>query len=281
MPNLRIIANNLIGQATLAASTTAGAYSVEALKKNEKGAVWRATGTSAVLTAVLSATRPVQAVVLPHCTLTEGATMRVQLTDGTDVSETGTFFYDSGNKPALAAAPQAPVGWGEALQGSNSFAYGGGAYARMWLPPGLAYARGVRITLADPANPAGYIEASRLVVGSYWEAAINPEVGLSVSMIDSDEQFRNGAGDLVTVLGLRHRKVSLRMADLPAADRNALWSILCSNGRAVPILLSVFPDNADGKLEEMYQLWCKLTNTSAIAMTAALRYGAALELEEM
>jgi hypothetical protein len=280
MPNTRIIYNNAVDRGDLAASTTAGALAVTRLATRKKSEAWRSTGTSATLYLTLAAAELLGAVVLPYCNLTSAATMRVKVgATKAVVDSAGPYLYDSGTIAALAAAPEAPLGWGAPVQGVNSFAFGGASCARHWFTAKVSGAV-VRIDLTDTGNPAGYVEASRLVVGDYWELNVNPDTGLALSVEDSHQQYRNSANDLMTELGTTYRTLGLKLSDMPAADRAKLWSVLCSNGRAVPLFVSVFPGAADGPLESTYQLLCQLSSSSQVSATAFTRYGASLDLVE-
>lgn len=281
MTNTRILFNNAADRATLTASTTAGALAVDSLKTDVKGEVWRATGTSAALTARLPSAETISCLVLPLTNMTVDGTVRVRVSaDGVDLSDTAAYILDTGAVRAVVAAPDPVLGWGNTVQGANTFAYGGGACAVVWIP-GAPSGAGVRVDLADPGNPAGYVEASRLAFGAYWELAINPDTGLALSIDDTDMQTRNGAGDLTTLVGTRHRRLALKLSSLSASERAKLWSVMRANGKAISLFVSVFPGCGDASLEASHQMWCRLTDTSSVAATAFTQYAAPLTFAEV
>lgn len=280
--NTRLLFNNALARATsLTATSAAAGLPVSRLLTSKKGEVWRSTGTSATLDVVLPASELIGAVALPFCNMTTSGTIRVRVATSLANMNAGTYLYDSGIAWAVPAAPEAPVGWGSTVLGANSFAYGGASCARHWMTAKVSGAC-VRIDLADAGNPAGFIEAGFLVLGDYWEMASNPDAGASVGLGDSDEQYRNGANDLVTEVGTAWRTLSLKLSGLTSSERAKLWSILCSNRRAVPVFISIYPDlSGDSKLEVAHQMLAKLTNTSPVSAIAFTRYGASLEFAEV
>lgn len=277
MANLRIIYDNAIDRATLSASSTAGSLAVSNLLTDIKSAVWRATGISATLTATWSAAEIVSGVVLPFTNLTPAATIRVR--GYTNIAD-ATPAFDTGTIAACAATTIGPWGWASGTVGANSFAYGGGAYARAWIGAPAAVKK-ITIDLVDAANPAGYVEAGRLVAGAYWSPVWNFDYGTSVTMVDSSKQQRSDAGDLLTDIGTRHRKQNLSLSTMPEADRAALWDIARGNGLARPMLISGYPNDASPHLEQTHQIYCKLTSMPSLAAPYFAYFSGQLEIEEV
>lgn len=275
MPNLRVIYDNAANRASLSASSEAGQLVAANLLNGYKAIGWRATGLSATLTATWTSAEIVGGVCLPFCNLSSQATIRVRgYIEAADV----TPAFDTG---AIVAAPAPALGdwaWGTVL-GANTYSYLGSAYARAWVPLPQAVKK-VVIDLDDPTNPAGYIEASRLVIGSYWEPAITSDYGISVQLVDTSTHDRNAAGDLMSEPGTCHTKMSIPLSHMEPADRNALWNIVRGNGRAREVFISVFPEDTDTAQEQIYQLYGKLVTTPAMAMPSFRISSATLEFEE-
>jgi hypothetical protein len=80
MPNLRVITDNAIDRATLTASTAAAGFPVSNLALQRKSDVWRATGTTARLSASWATPETVQAVALPYANLSPTTVKRVRVT---------------------------------------------------------------------------------------------------------------------------------------------------------------------------------------------------------
>ncbi|MET3132855.1 hypothetical protein AAKU55_003136 [Oxalobacteraceae bacterium GrIS 1.11] len=191
-----------------------------------------------------------------------------------------SYDYDSGTVVACPGGGANLRAWGNTPLGANAYGYGGGACARVWLPSQIQ-AISLAVDISDPSNPAGHVEAARLVAGSYWEPAYNADYGAPVTPVDASKNFRNDAGDLMTDLGTKSRKQSISLSNMSAADRARLWDIVYGNGMAIPMMFSLYPNDADGKLERTHQMFCKLVSPSAMATPSYARYSNSLELEEV
>lgn len=237
-----------------------------------------AWGASVVQTALANITanwtlpENISCVILPFTNLGQNATMRVQLGNVTvgDV-------YDSG---ALPACPAIPINIKNFFNPTNSYGYGGGSYASMWLPATYS-AKILTVTLQDINSTTGYVEASRLVCGTYWEPKYNAAYGAQIAFNDLSKHFRSDAGDLLTDVGTRYRKVNLNLEYMPNVDKNALVNILRGNGIANPLLLSVFPQNADNELERDFMLYGKLSQIGAMNLPFVNVYTAPIDFEEI
>lgn len=214
-------------------------------------------------------------VALPFCNLTSTATIRVR-----GYSDLGsTLVVDTGTVSACAYSSLGMWNWGMLPLGVNGFSYAGGTYGNVWIPP--TWCKQLTIDLVDSANTSGYLEASRLVTGGYWESIKNADYGAGITMVDTSVHYRNDAGDLLTDIGTRNRKISLNVSDMPSSDRAQLMDILRGNGLPKPVYLSLFPESDDPALEQTYQVYCKLSSMSAITAPYYNVYSAPLEVEEV
>jgi len=273
MPNLRIVSDNAIARAaSLVASTTAGGLAVANLASDRKSSVHRATGTSVTYTLTWSAAEPIACVALPFCNLSPTATMRVRAyaSNGT------TVLYDSGVGLACPAPALRPRNFTPA-QAASAYAYGGGACARRWFNQVSVFK--LVLDIVDTGNLQGYIEAACLIVGAYWSPMYNASA-TSVSVVDRTELSRSAAGDQLADPGTISRKVPIDLRKMSAPDR-AQFLALVRNSRAYPILLSVFPENADFELERDFTVYGRRTKDSDIAYQYAGVYSTTLEIEEI
>lgn len=277
MNRLRILYNNIADQASsLVASSTAGSLAASNLLTDIKSQIWRSTSTTATLTVQWSTGRMLGLVALPFCNFTSAATIRVQVyaepTDVTPVLDTG----------AQLAAPYTPLGlwnWGYLPLGVNAYSYAGAAYAVIWFT--ITTGKKVVVTLEDATNAAGYLEASRLVMGSYWQAEVNPDWGASVNIADRTENFRNDAGDLLSDRGSIHKSVVLPLSQMTQTDRAAVFNLLRGNGLSRPLFVSVFPEDTNTQLEQEHQVYGKLAKGSSIASANYAQFATNLEIEEL
>ena len=162
MTTLRIIYDNVADRGTTIASSTAGSLAASNLKNDRKSKIWRSVGTSATLSCIWTKLEPISGVVLPFCNFSDTATMQVLVYD---VATGGTPILTT---PITQAAPIVTLGywsWGQQPLGVNTFSYGFNKYARVWFGK-MLLARRVEIVISDPANPSGYLEVARLIVGN-------------------------------------------------------------------------------------------------------------------
>lgn len=275
MPNIRIIYDNVIDRSlTLTASATAAGLSPANLLVNTKSKVCRSTGTTLTLTATFTNAETFGAVILPFCNLTSNATMQVQVyTNSGDASPAYNVTANAGGGTPF-------LGLANSVSGVNSFAYGGGAYARMWLPT-RPVGKKLVVTITDAGNPSGYVEASRFVAGDYWEPSIGAEVGATMTLADNSKHTRTDAGDQITDRGIRFRKQTFQMSGMNQADRSKLWDILWGNGMFVPVFISQYPNHADLKLEQTNQLYGKLIATPVMSTPYFNLMNATIDIEEI
>lgn len=269
MANLRIVYNNAADRATLSATAGVGTLVPANLLTDIKSEVWRTSGTTATITMTWTVAEMVSAVALPFCSLSSTATMRVRgytnTADAVAVKDTGTNI----------ACP----GGGGVPQGVNTYAYAGGAYAVTWFAP--VAVKKVVIDIVDTGNALGYIEAARVVAGTYWSPENNADYGVQVTMNDMSKHERSDAGDMRTERGAMFKKVSLDLAMMPAVDRNAVWTISKTNGMYKPVFFSLSPASSDAMEEQTFQLYGKAAQQGSVRYQFDNQYNTTIELEEI
>lgn len=275
MPNLRIIYANAADRAQLAASATAGELAVDNLRNNLKGSIWRASATDASISASWAQPQLVSAAVLAFCNLTSTATIRVR---GYEHATDFEPVLDTGEVLACAYAPLGDTIWGAPL-GINAFTRGGGAYGRVWFQPVLV--RKLEISITDVDNPAGYIEAARLVIGDYWSPVANPDYGASVKPEDTSTLYRTEGGTQMTGPGTRYNQVALQLSMLQPQDRATLWRILRGNGKKEPVFFSLYPESPDPELEQAHQIYGRIAEMPQVSAASFGIFSAPLQIEEL
>ena len=281
MSNLRIIHKNIIAQKlALTASTEAGALLVSNLLTDIKSQVWRSTATSAQLTATWTNLQTIKAVILPHTNLTNAATMRVRgYTNTTDVPGVASAVFDTTALTCCAVTSSAAMGWDLNTPGVANFGYGGGVYAGLFFTGGSV--RKLYIELVDSGNAAGYVEASRLITGDYWEPTYNADFGLKLGYKDDSVHMRTDSGDLITDIKPRSKTLTFDLGDLVPADREVLMRIVRSNGLPAPIFISVFPGDTDKNKEQDYQIYGKLSQISELTLARFSSYTTSISIDEI
>ena len=276
MNNLRIIHDNVGDRAALSASSQAGTLGPANLQREDKSSVLRSVGTQLSITAAWPTPEIIGGVALPFCNLTPTAAIRVRgyVEPGDAVSD-----FDTGTVPACEYARLGMWNWGALPLGVNAFSYGGGTYGRSWFQ--MRSVKKLVIDLVDPDNPAGYIEAARLVAGAWWSPEQNASYGAGVTPGDTSSQYRNGAGEQKVERGALYRKLSISLDHMTPLDRAELWRIVRGNGLSRPLFVSLFPDSDDVELEQTHQVYGRLANLAAIVTPSFQAYTTTIEVEEL
>jgi hypothetical protein len=277
--NLRIIYQNLADTATLVASSTQGTSTpVTNLQKDPKGSVWRSIGSSASITATLATAQSIGGVVLPFTNFTSNsATLTVAGYSGS--AGTGTLLYTQSG----TCCPWNTLGL--STGSPNTYAYGGGTCARLWLSTVNQAISVASIVITISAPGTDYIEVSRLIVGKYWSPVYNTGYGMTATIKDLSTHDRTESGDLVTQRGPRFNALSFDLAYLAPADRIQMTKLLLGNGISKPLFVSLFPDNDSTtnyyEMERAHQIYGKLMQTPGISYHTLDMYSSQIELEEV
>lgn len=268
----RIIADNALTRAQITASSAAGLLVASNLQTSIKSDVWRATGTAATLTATWSTLETISAVAFLG---NFSPTTTVRVRGYTDATGTVPAF-DTGIVLACPAPAIQLRGWTVA-QAASAYAYGGGAWARIYLASWSV--QRLVIDLVDTANVQGQIEAALGVMGAYWSPARTIS-NAPWTLVDTSTHYRTDAGDLITDAGTVHKRIPIDLGRFLAPDRAVLARML-RNSRAHPIFVSVFPGAVDLELERDYTIYGKRSQDSEIAIQYAIAYSTTVELEEI
>lgn len=189
-----------------------------------------------------------------------------------------SYALDTGVVLACPAPARVPRGW-SAAQAASAYANGGGAHARAYFAETsfLAFA----VDIVDGSNLQAYIEASRIVIGSYWSPKYNADYGASLIWEDSSKHYRTDAGELKTDAGTRYRTMKLSLNYMPPGDRAALIKILAGSGMVWPVLLSLLPESEDLELERDHAIYGKLSRPSAMMISNYSAYSTSIDIEEV
>jgi hypothetical protein len=272
---MRIVYDNVTNATSqLTASTTSGTLVAANLLTELKGQVHRSTGTSVTYTARWTLNQRVGCVALPCTNLTATATMRVRLFSDTDAT---VLVSDSGTAVAVPGFNLDPKLWPTA-RNANSFAFGGGVKAVCWFTSQPTNIRAVVIDLVDTANPAGYIDSSRLVIGDYWSPTYNIQNGVQLEVVDNSETSRRDSGDLVTDRSFVYDNLSFDFSLLTDLDKNNLLRIVRNVGTHDNIFVSLFPSDPSATTEHDSSIYGKRSSSSAVTYQLFSYYAHQMQL---
>lgn len=265
---MRLIINNLADDATLAASPAlVSTLPVTNLQDQSRETVARTTGLATqTIDVTLDQARPISACVLYRGNFTAAATWRVKVYDDAALT---TLLYDSGGGVYLAGPkPLGDLDWGIDPLGASLFDEWGYTFSALWFP--VVVGAFVRITLEDPDNPDGYMQASRLFLGSYSELTHMPVPGAALGWRETTTQSRTDGGTLRSEAGAGYRALTVSGRYLPEENRTAVTNLLRDSGLRKDVYVSVFPE-LNNALERDHQLQAKLV---ALDPTVIPVYGA-------
>lgn len=238
-PNIRLIIDNFHDSAALTA--TSAAMPVEYTQLSGRSYVWRSADTAEqVITATLQGGQYIDAVVIYRHNLSSAASVRVELLNGSEV------VYDSGTTSAaeLITPPDLRIGidpWG-ATYGDKIPV----PLTMFWTP--ITTVTGYRITLNDPANPAGFLQVSRIVAGLSFSPRINAAYGTQLTWQEGAEQRRTEGGSLRTITGSGlARLLSVDLQHLNNSDRVRLTTELVKRGMQADVFVSLYPEQGGVK----------------------------------
>lgn len=276
--NIRILYENQANTASsLAASSTAGSLVASNMLSDIRTRVHRSIGTNVSYTLQWTTAKILSMAALAFCNLRPTATIRVRCN-----AQPGDIapIQDTGAVLACGYTPFGLFGWGVQPLGVNAFRYGGGVYGRVYFPP--TSCKELIITVDDPGNPAGYIETSRIITGSYWEPESNPGWGAELGVSYNSAHEISEGGDLRTEIKAKRRKLGMELSWLKnEVDQQRMYEILIGTGMDRPLFVSLFPQAANPALEQRFQMYAKLEGDMAMAHPKFGLFSAPLTLLEI
>lgn len=278
MPNLRVISSNAVDAATLTSADFLSTLPVTNLQVEGRARVARttnATGTKTINGNFAGSTL-CSALVLYGHNLTGTATWRLRLYNG--VNQTGTVVYDSTTLTPLTVTGWGSFQWGVEPWGSGVFADWQQPFYVLWYAP--VYALSFRLELVDTLNPAGYLQASRLIIGRYLSPFYNADYGLTLAWETNSEQRRTLGGSVRTDRRATFRRVSFDLSALDISER-ALWLDLArSSSLHRELFISIYPESG-GEIERDHTLLAKFTQASPTTLPTPNRWAQKFELTEV
>ncbi len=275
---MRILSNNLADSATITADPAMVTTLPETNLQNsfrEQVARWTDVDLQSIHLAWASAAKYLSCVCLYRGNFSSTATWRVRCwEDGTMT----TAVYDSGTVLINPPTTLGGLEWGVDELGKNLYTDWDYSIAVAWFPPVLTGA--VTIDVTDVENPAGYVQAARLFVGAYFEAACGVADGMTLGYRENTQQARTEGGSLRVEAGAFWRTLQIDTRLMGEADRARLIDLARNSGMRYDVFVSVFPERAD-ELERDYQLQARLVQQNPFTTNVPLTHGTTLTFEEI
>lgn len=173
---------------------------------------------------------------------------------------TGTPVYDSTALAAYASGLFDNWGWG---------------YLNWYFTPGSC--KSFKITVAASATA---FQCSRLYLGPYTEAPINPAYGFILTPEGNSKQKRSEGGSLRSISRARWRSAAFDMQVQTEADRAAWYEIgrYCDISKS--FIASAFPGSG-GTVERDHTLYGKFEKSPAMRLSGVTRYNFSMKILEL
>lgn len=277
MTNARIIVQNDADSATLSASPALVAtLPVTNLQETSRYKVARTTSAASQdIKGDFTIDRLISCCVLYRHNLTTAGTLRLILYSG--AGQTGSTMYDS---TATLAHPIKALGDlepGYSALGESVFTGWDWYFSTLWFAP--VWARSFKLTLADAANPAGYFQAARLVLGRHIEPFDTISYGVEMGWEENTKQSRTDGGSLRSETTEAFRKLNFSLERLTDGERARIVELLRSMGKRKDFFVSAFPGQ-NGAKERDFSMLAKMSSLPLLIYPTFGLHAAQFQVEE-
>ena len=276
--NVRVIVENDADTATLSASPAlVTTLPVTNLQNVSRCGVARTSSTAdQEILGTWSADR-----CLSHCTLyrhnlTSDGTVQLELFSG--ASQTGSLLYDSG---AVDAHPIKALGDMDLVYdplATSVFTGWEWAFTSIWFD--ALWCRSFRLTLSDGSNAAGYLQASRLVLGRHFEPLNNFSYGVEMAWDEGTQSSRTEGGSLRSENTESFRRIKFSLNRLNDGERARVTELTRVLGRRKDFFVSCYP-TVGGAKERDYSAVCKFSSIPPLVHPVYGVYAAQFQVEEI
>lgn len=278
MPNLRILARNIAEMATITASpamaTTLPATNLA--RATERQRVARTTSLAAQdIKLAWSADQKANMVAVTRHNFTTAAYLRNLGYSTADW--TGSTLFDTG--ATAAAFSTSGLNTDIDVYTEADFAFLKNT-AQYFTAVTTMESMICRWTDNSPANADGYMQATKLFVGQYFETSYQPPYGgAELTLMDDSMGARADDGSHIVHKRWKARRLVLNLQFIPDADRNDLLAIARYLGRDREAFISLYP-GAGGDLELYNQMACRLIESPTFNPTVPGLHSTRLVFEE-
>ncbi|MBP7953541.1 MAG: hypothetical protein KAZ14_00060 [Nitrosomonas sp.] len=261
---------------TLDAGVSVAGFTVANLAINKKSITWR-SGSSALhrVKTTWAQNQTISGVAICFTNLVSGDSVNIKLYS--DVAGT-TNIYTSGN---ITVTHNYDVPAGFSSVNSTSFAYGGGIHISHLLAE-KTNVRRMDIEFNVSSNPAGFVEASRIVAGKYWSPERSAALGARIGFSDSTSSFRTYSGDLVTDRGSISRTLDFNVNAMSESDKSGWNNLFRSVGKSNPFFVGI-AGSSNSISEEIISgsIYGKFESDIDVSTQLFKRYGSQVRIVEL
>lgn len=154
-----------------------------------------------------------------------------------------------------------------------SVGYGGVKYVAVYYTP-TASTTGFTVAFNKT------VKVSRFIIGNYWSPKHNTGYGVSVGYNELSTTERLQSGDQYVTKLPKNRTIQFDLQYMDESDKYTFFDILRTNGKTVPLFVSVFPGDPYQDKEQMYSLYGRFVTLPNISHTTYTMYASTVQLEE-
>lgn len=231
MATARFVYANLALSATITASAEVTNRPASYLSSPARWKKWRSTTTTGDQNVVFDfgGSQTVQCVALVGWRRHTGGAIRADYWDGSAWQTFGTFTLPSANPTGLVV---------------------------LWNTTGVSTTK-VRIYFTNTAAASDYVELGVAVIGTYYAPTYGIADGCELVRVDPSDVVAAIGGQEQAQTRTKYFEVSGQFGAMPEADKDAVLAMYEANGRTVPLLWAVDPDDVD------QILYCRLSAVQA------------------
>ena len=282
MTNAIITTKNWVDDASTITSTNAVAsLPVTNLQDMQIVKVWRTSATSAVVDVDFGSQQAVEVISLIRHNLTQSGTLRFRLSN---VSDFSTTVYDSGTfngwpvAEQFGAFPWGVFSWGGVLDADVAADYTVSSYKIL---SSITLARYFRMDVSDATNPAGYVQAGRLIVSPAYRPSNNYAFGMEIEFVDNSRVQKSRGGQTYIDLVEKYRVATIDLFNLPESEVfGSLFNEL-DRRRGIGRDILLIPQPSDEFSFISQNLYGRIQSSTPIVNNVLELYGKQITVEEL
>ncbi len=278
MSNVRMVMINEFDAATVSqsAGVTVPTLPATNMQFYNNSRIWRSLSVDlSVLQGNFADISLISAFVLWRHNLTNAATIRLQLF--ASANQTGTVVYDSGDIPAVQQITFGDWDWRIQPVVASALDDWAVRYSQLWFA--AVFAASYKITIKDPLNASGQLDATRIYMGRHFEPAVNFSYGRQWQIGSNAQQLRTDDGSLFTTQSPTWRTSQFSLDYIDEGDRANLIKALRYAGTSRDFFISLFPEQG-GQKEVENSFAAKFKQQPVITNSAFNNNKAPLSVEE-
>lgn len=259
--NIKFVMHNVADTATITGSDNISAtLPLSNLQRSQRTKVIRTTDTNQLIICTDfdgSITQPIASVCLNRHNFSTLAQWQIQVYSAKGTSS--GLIYDSGLRTMNSTLPLNDLEWSRDASGVSAFDnfLKGEGLSVHWFD--TVSALSVKITISDPSNSDGYLQAGRLIIGDSMSPVVNPQYGMTSSWDETTKQIRSEGGTLRSDIKPQFRIYTFTLEHLSPSERGLLYAASGTVGLRKDWLVSVFPDSGTAVEERDFTAVVKFT----------------------